>query len=371
MRVALVYDRVNKWGGAERVLLALHKLFPGAPLYTSVYNPETAEWAKVFLKVIPSFLQNFPFAKTRHDLYAPLMPLAFESFDFSEFDLVISVTSEAAKGIITSPKTKHLCYMLTPTRYLWSGFEEYFNTSFKQSIAKSLLNYLKRWDKIAARRPDKIIAISKTVANRATRYYERDPQVIHPPVNHILRYSINPGYSRHARFDLAKLEGKYYLVVSRLVPYKKVDLVVDAFNEMSKQLVIVGTGSEEKSLRKQSKYKNIHFVGQVSDKELISYYKGCKALIFPQEEDFGIVAVEAQLFGKPVIAYKAGGATEIVKDGLTGLFFTVQDKQSLINATNKFEQMNFKSNSCRKNAERFSFENFKRNFLQEVENLLN
>src|ERR1035437_3756793 len=179
MKVALVYDRVNKWGGAERVLLALHKIFPEAPLFTSVYNAESAAWAKVF-DVRTSFLQNFPKAKTAHELYAVLMPLAFESFNFDNFDLVISVTSEAAKGIITKPSTLHICYCLTPTRYLWSGYNDYFKSSIFKLISKPLVSYLRFWDKIAAKRPDEYIAISIEVKNRIKKYYKRDSEVVYP-----------------------------------------------------------------------------------------------------------------------------------------------------------------------------------------------
>ncbi|MBU2632511.1 glycosyltransferase family 4 protein, partial [Patescibacteria group bacterium] len=179
MKVALAYDKVNKWGGAERVLLALCKIFPNAPLYTSVYNKETASWASVF-NVKTSFLQKIPFAKSRHDLLAPLMPLAFESFDFSDYDLVISVTSESAKGIITNSKTKHICYFLTPTRYLWSGYRDYFKNPLKRTMAIPFVNYLKKWDIAASKRPDVFIGISKEVKARIKKYYKRDSIIIYP-----------------------------------------------------------------------------------------------------------------------------------------------------------------------------------------------
>src|SRR3989338_4440016 len=181
MKVALVYDRVNKWGGAERVLLALHKIFPDAPLYTSVYDNDKAPWAKVF-KIKTSFLQNFPFASQNHEFYAPLMPLVFESFSFDEYDLVISVTSEAAKGILTKPQTKHICYCLTPTRYLWSGYEDYFKNPILRFISKQVVFYLRFWDKIASQRPDVLIAISKEVQKRIKKYYDRDSSIIYPPL---------------------------------------------------------------------------------------------------------------------------------------------------------------------------------------------
>lgn len=365
MRVAIVYDRVNKWGGAERVLLTLHELFPDAPLYTSVYNPKSANWAKIFPKVIPSFLQKLPFAKSRHDLLAPLMPFAFEAFDFSKFDLVISVTSESAKSIITSPKTKHVCLMLTPTRYLWSGYKEYFNSQFKKVISWAVVKLIKKWDFVAAQRPDQIISISEEVKDRVEKYYNRDSKVIYPPVD------TQKFQTKTLKFKMAMKglpAGDYFFIVSRLVPYKKIDIAIKAFNVLKMPLVIVGTGSEESKLKKLAS-KNISFVGQVSDQDLAKYYSLSKALVFPQEEDFGIVAVEAQSAGKPVIAYKKGGARETVMDRRTGLFFEEQTVPSLIDAVKKFEKMRFSPKDCQDNAERFSKERFKKEFLQVVKNI--
>lgn len=357
MKTAIVYDRVNKWGGAERVLLSLHKLFPSAPLYTSVYNPETAIWAKVFPKVVPSFLQRMRFARTRHDLFAPLMPLAFESFDFSGFDLVISVTSESAKGIITQPKTLHVCYCLTPTRYLWSGYEEYFDNPVKRTITKPAVEYLKKWDYQASFRPDVLIGISQTVCNRIKKYYDRDSQLIYPPVD-----------VRKFKFPSTNNEPSttnYYLVVSRLVPYKKIDLVVGVFNSLNKRLVVIGDGSQRGRLEKKAK-RNIEFKGQVTDEELRAYYHGAKAVIFPQEEDFGIVAVEAQAAGIPVIAFSGGGAAETVVEGTTGVFFNRQTKKALKGTLEKFERMKFDPKEISKHAKKFSEEKF----LQQFGNLV-
>jgi glycosyltransferase involved in cell wall biosynthesis len=360
MKVALVYDRVNKWGGAERVLLTLHEMFPDAPLYTSVYNPETAPWARVFPTVIPSFLNKVGFLRNRHELLAPLMPLAFERFNFNDYDLVISVSSEAAKGIITKPTTLHICYCLTPTRYLWSHYADYFKGATFKGIARPLVSYLKNWDKIAAQRPDEMIAISSEVQNRIKRYYSRDSEIIYPPV-------------KIEKFKTAKTNPQlrttnYYLVVSRLVPYKKVDLVVEAFNDLKLPLVIVGTGSEESGLKSKSK-KNIIFKGYISDEELIGYYRQAKALIFPQEEDFGLVAVEAQAAGTPVIAYKRGGILDTLKDGTTGVFFEKQTKDALIKAVKIFEKVKFTKTHLINNAERFSEDIFKDNFLKLVRKL--
>lgn len=361
MKVALVYDRVNKWGGAERVLLALNEIFPEAPLYTSVYNPKLAPWAKVFPKVIPSFLQKIPYATDRHEHFPYLMPLAFENFDFSGYDLVISVTSEAAKGIITKPATLHVCYCLTPTRYLWSHYDFYFKNppdSFKiyplfKLISKPFVWYMRRWDLIAAQRPDVYVSISTAVQKRIKKYYARDSKVIYPPAN-LERFR-----TQGSRFK----KESFFLCVSRLIPYKRADLAIEAFNELGLPLTIVGSGSEEKNLKKMAA-GNIKFVGELTDEQLANYYKRCSGLIFPQEEDFGLVVVEAQAAGTPVIAYKAGGALDTVIAGKTGVFFEEQNKDSLIRAVNRFKKMKFDKNVLVKNAEKFSKERFKQEFIK-------
>lgn len=358
MKTAIVYDRVNKWGGAERVLLALHEVFPNAPLYTSLYHPKKAPWAKVFPKIIPSFLNRLTLLQDKHEIIPFLMPIAFESFDFDEFDLVISVTSEAAKGIKTSGKTKHISYCLTPTRYLWHAKNLLIGNSFKAKLISPVTNYLKAWDKRAARRPHHMIAISKVVRDRIKKYYKRDVKVIYPPLD----LSI---------FKKAKRKNKpeNFLVVSRLVKHKMIELVINVFNELPHKLTIIGSGREEKFLKSKAN-KNIKFLGQVSDKKLLEEYQKAKALIFPQEEDFGLVALEAQAMGVPVIAYKKGGAVETVIDGITGVFFSSQTSKSLKNAIESFERIIFDRKVLRKNAERFSKVRFKKEFVKTIRELL-
>ncbi len=350
MKVALVYDRVNKWGGAERVLLALHEIFPKAPLYTSVYDKKNAKWAKVFPEVKTTFLQKLPFAKNHHEILAPLMPWAFESFDFSGFDLVISVTSEAAKGIKTGPKTVHICYCLTPTRYLWSHRNQYLS-GLRGYIASPLINFLSRWDTSAAKRPDIIIGISSEVKKRIKKYYKREAEIIYPPTE-IKKFKISKGGGKQ----------KYYLIVSRLVKYKKIDLAINVFNKLKYPLVIVGTGNEEKKLKKMAS-KNIKFAGFTPEKKLVDYYSNAKALIMPQEEDFGLVSVEAQSYGLPIISYKKGGAIDTVIPGKTGLFFEEQNMESLTATIQKFEKHKFDSQIIIKNANRFTKKEFKKRFL--------
>lgn len=353
MKVALVYDRVNKWGGAERVLLALHDIFPDAQLYTSVYSIEAAAWAKVFPQVIPSFLNALPFAKSNHEKLPVLMPLAFESFDLSEYDLVISVTSESAKGIITSPKTRHICICLTPTRYLWSGYDDYFDNWLLRRIFKPFVNYLRKWDRVASHRPDKMVAISSEVQDRIQKYYGIDTEIIFPPVD----------FTIHT--NTTEQERNGYLIVSRLVKYKQVNIAIEAFNRLGMPLTIVGVGREMNELKKLSG-SNINFIGDISDTKLSVQYVSHKALIMPQFEDFGLVSVEAQLHGTPVIAFGKGGALDTVINKETGLLFEHQTAEDVIKAVRDFEKMTFDSNKIKNNAKRFTKENFKKSLLKLV-----
>jgi len=355
MRAAIVYDRVNKWGGAERVLLVLHEMFPRAPLYTSVYDPENTPWAKVFPEINTSFLQKIPYARHNHESLAPLMPIAFESFNFDNYDLVISLTSESAKGIITKPWTKHICYMLTPTRYLWSGYDEYFKRQSFKVMTKPVVNYLRKWDKVAAKRPDTVVSISNTVQKRVKKYYNRDSKVIYPP----------NGLYKTVSKGIKKTRNKYYLAVGRLVPYKKFDLLVDTFNETGQRLIIVGEGSESDKLVSMAK-RNIKLAGSVSDRELCKYYNNAKALLFPQEEDFGLVATEALSFGVPIIAYKSGGALDIVQEGLTGVFIKRQTIDGIREGLKKFERIKFDENRIIEESKRFSKSKFKKEFLKAI-----
>jgi len=345
-----VYDRVNKWGGAERVLLALHEMFPKAPLYTSVYDPKNAPWAEIFPKVIPSFLQKIPVLRSFHELLGVFTPIAFEMFDFSFYDLVISVSSEAAKGIITAPSTTHVCYCLTPTRYLWNDYKFYKRhpqfplkyIPFYKYISAPFLSYARFWDRTAAKRPDKIISISSEVKKRVMKYYKRDSQIIFPPVE-LEKFRVKGKVSK----------GSYFLIVSRLIPYKRVDLAIKAFNKLNLPLVIVGTGSEERYLKRIAS-SNIFFAGYLTDNELASYYQNTRALIMPQEEDFGIVSIEAQSAGVPVIAFGKGGALDTVVDGVTGVLFEKQKVSDLVRAVRRFEKIKFYRKKSIRNAQRFS-----------------
>lgn len=362
MKQALVYDRVNKIGGAERVLVALHEMYPESPLFTAVYNLKTAPWAET-LDVRPSFMNKFPLASTTHELYPWLTPLAFESFNFDEFDIVVSVTSAEAKGILSKPNTLHVCYCLTPTRYLWKDHELYLNQipfPLKQ-LAKPVFAYMRQWDKVASQRPDYFITISNAVKERVKKNYNIDSEVVYPPIDIKLTNS-----SVKNNIELPFEE--YFLIVSRLVAHKRVELAVKACNKLKLPLVIVGTGMLEKKL-KNIAGPTIRFVGKLTQLELIVYYQNCRALLFPQEEDFGISAVEAQAAGKPVIAYNKGGAKEIILRGKTGLFFSKQSETSIIKAINSFNKIKFDSIDCKNNAKRFSKDKFINNFSKAIERL--
>jgi glycosyltransferase involved in cell wall biosynthesis len=365
MKVALVYDRINKWGGAERVLLALHKLFPKAPIFTSVYASNKAPWAND-MEIKPSFLQKYPHAISHHELYPFLMPIAFERFSFTGYDLVISLTSEAAKGIITKPGTRHICYCLTPTRYLWSGYKEYFKDPAFKMLTAPVVSYLRKWDKVAANRPDRLIAISKEVQGRIKKYYDIDALVIYPPV------SVEGLGTGDKGLGNKKKTKPYFLIVSRLskfTKYKRIDLAIQACNELKLPLKIVGEGNWKKELQ-QMAGPTVEFVGSVDDTKLNDYYSNCKALLFPAREDFGLSVVEAQSFGKPVIAFRGGGALETITEGKTGLFFDNQTKESLIRALQMFEKMSFDEATCRKNAQKFSATHFDSAFLKLVNQVI-
>jgi glycosyltransferase involved in cell wall biosynthesis len=366
MKVALVYDRVNKWGGAERVLLDLHELFPDAPLYTSVYNPIKASWAEVF-DIKTSFLQKIPGASSRHEVFPLLMPLAFENFSFDQYDLVISVTSEYAKGIITKPHTKHLCYCLTPTRYLWSGYTTYFPDILSRTISKPAIRGLRKWDKLASHRPDTIVAISEEVKRRVKDYYDRDALVVYPAVN--LHGS---GARVQGLVKTKKIQKPFFLIVSRLskfTKYKRVDLAIQACSELGLPLKIIGSGSWEEELKAMAG-PTVEFLGKLTDDALVEYYKQCRALIFPGIEDFGLAVVEAQKFGKPVIAFRGGGAIETIQEGKTGYFFNEQTKNSLMEALKKFDKFTYEEKAVIKQAERFSKARFKKDFLAVVNTLV-
>ena len=351
MRIALVHDWLTNFAGAERVLVSLHELFPQAPIYTSVFCPEEfPQLAEADVRT--SFLQKIPFAKSKHQAFPLLRTVAFEGFDLSEYDVVISSSHAEGKGVITRPGTLHICYCYTPIRYYWSGYHHYLRNPrygvlnpLIKLVMPYLANYLRLWDRCAADRVDLFVAISHHVARRIEKYYRREAQVIYPPVN-------------TSWLKISPTVDDYFLLVGRLIPYKRADMVVEAFNQLGLPLKVVGTGSELQSLKEMAG-PNVEFLGRVSDEALGEIYSRCLALIFPQEEDFGIVPLEAMAAGRPVIAYGAGGARETVVDGETGVFFERQEVQSLIDAVRDFDPHRFDPEKLREHARDFDVEVFK------------
>jgi glycosyltransferase involved in cell wall biosynthesis len=357
MKIALVHEWLLNVSGSEKVLLEMKKIYPKAPIYTSVYNPERTEPFADF-EIRTSFLQHLPLARSKREILIPFAPLAFEQFDLGGFEVVLSNCHAAAKGVITKPDTIHICYCNTPTRYLWEPDVDPRARGGKLSwLRNRTAHNMRVWDRLAADRVDYFIANSNYVASRIKKYYKRDSIVIYPPVD------IN-------RFDLAKsAEIKdYFLFVSRLIPYKKCDLVVAAFNDLGLPLKIIGEGPEKKRLQKMAK-NNIEFLGYVSDLEQKKYYEEARGFIFPAEEDFGIVPVEAMAAGRPVIAYCIGGASETVVPGQTGVLFKEQTTQCLIDAVRNFKENDYDPKKIRKQAEKFSAERFRKELKETVEKI--
>lgn len=359
MRIALVHDYLNQFGGAERVLEAFCEIFPDAPIYTLIYDPKKMKGAFSERKIRTSFLQKIPFAKSKHRIFPLLMPVAVEQFDLSDYDIVLSDSASFAKGIITKPETLHICYCHTPLRYAWDDSHKYIEEFGLPKIIKRFIpffmNYIRIWDKEAALRVDKFICNSNFVAKRIKKYYSRDAEVIYPPVD-----------TKNFLLSPAKSWGSYFLMVGRLLAYKRFDIAAKAFNKLGKPLKIIGDGPEEKKLKKISN-KNIEFLGEISREKLKNYYQNCLALIFPQEEDFGIVPLEAMACGKPIIAYRGGGALESIQDGETGIFFNEQTVDSLIGAINRFHPEKFDAQTIRAHALKFDKEIFKKNIKKFVE----
>jgi glycosyltransferase involved in cell wall biosynthesis len=351
MNIAIIHDWLTDFAGAEQVLLQLTKIFPEADVFTSVVD--RAKFGEVELKKVKStYLQKIPFSIKKRQLLIPLMPQAFESLDLSKYDLVISNTSSMAKGVITKVETPHICYCHTPTRYLW---EPHLDGRASSSALRRRVNFqLRIWDRLAAMRPDYYIANSENIQRKIEKYYRRKSVVVYPPVN-------------VGRFKTAKKDqiGDYFLTSGRLIKYKKTDLAILAFNDLKKPLYIVGDGPERSRLEKMAG-PNIKFLGRVSDEELAELYSKARAFIFPSNEDFGIVPVEALASGRPVIAYKAGGAMETIKEGVTGSFFAEQTPQCLINAIRSFDADKYNPERLRQAAFEFDEAVFRKKFKETV-----
>ncbi len=355
MKLAIVHDYLNQYGGAERVLEKLHELFPEAPVYTSIFDPRSMPEGYRRWDIRTSFMQRLPGVMSHHQLFLPFYPLAFEGFDLSEYEVVISNSSAWCKGVHTPPTTLHMCYCLTPMRWVWN-YREYVQRERFGKLTRltlpMMMNWLRLWDRVSADGVDQFATISRTVATRVGKYYRRDSVIIYPPVD-------------TGSFQLSDTHEDYFLVVSRLIPYKRIDLVVESFNRLGLPLVIIGDGRDRAALQAKAK-SNIRFLGKVSDEEARRYYSRCKAFLFPGEEDFGITPVEAQASGRPVIAYAGGGALDTVIDGVTGKLFYPQTAEALADAVASFDDTRFDPATIRRNSERFDTVAFKGALLQWV-----
>jgi len=331
MRVAIVHDWLTGMRGGERCLEVFCELFPQADLYTLLHIPGSVSSLIEKMVIKPSFIQNLPFAKNRYRRYLPLFPMAIESFNLKGYDLILSCSHCVAKGIIPPPDALHISYVLTPMRYAWDMYVEYFGGNRNRMI-RLFIHYLRMWDVTSSQRVDHFLCISKHVENRIKKFYRREAEIIHPPVD-------------MKRFKLQDKKENFFLIVSSFAPYKRIDLAIEAFNRLGYPLKIIGFGPEEKGLRSIAR-SNVEFLGWQPDDVVSDCYSNCRALIFPGEEDFGIVPLEAMASGKAVVAYGRGGALETIisydqrgkveRDAPTGLFFYEPNVDSLVDAVERF-----------------------------------
>ena len=369
MNVALIHDHLAQDGGAEKVLKALADIFPDAPIYTLLYEKKNVDKYFKDKHIETSIIQKLPGGVKHYQWYMPFMPMAVEFFDLRQYDLVISDASAFAKGVITSPDALHICYCHTPTRYLWDYTHQYIKelkyNKYLKKIISLVLNYVRLWDRSAADRVDKYIANSRAVQKRIAKYYRRKSQVIYPPVDIDKFYVLSD--TDKSSFAEAT-EDKYFLIGGRLAPYKRVDLVIEAFIKTGKKLKIFGDGVDLPRLKNiTGNNSNIEFLGRVDDNAKAELYSNCQAFINPQEEDFGITIIEAMASGRPVIAYNKGGAVETVTHNKTGILFNKQTADCLVEVINNFDSNKFSPHEIRKHAERFSVERFK----NEIKNFIN
>ncbi|MCR4278270.1 MAG: glycosyltransferase [Candidatus Berkelbacteria bacterium] len=363
MRIALVHDFFTQWGGGERVLRTFSEIWPEAPIYVIAKDQKLVDEFLPGRKVVSSFLQDFPGIPKAFKYYLALMPRAIESFDLSAYDVILSDSSAYAKGAITKPPTKHICYLHTPTRYLTSDREKYLADApiplpiIGRPVVGQILKYLTRWDLQASKRPDYLIANSNYIAARTKKYYGRTPdEVIFPPV-------------ATSRFRITDKIGDYWLTLGRNEPYKRTDLAIKAANQLGLKLKVVGGGTKITELMAIAG-PTIEFVGRVSDDKLADLYSQAIGLIFPPKEDAGMTPLEAMASGRPVIAYGEGGALESVVPGVTGEFFTAQTVESLVTVLKEFNATKYDPAKIRAHAEKFDTKIFQEKIKKIVESQL-
>lgn len=339
----MVHDYLNQYGGAERVLEQLHAMYPTAPVYTSIYWPAALPESYRRMDIRTTFMQRLPGVLRHHQRYVLAYPLAFESLELGNYDVVLSNSSAWCKGVLTPPETVHVCYCLTPMRWAWS-YRDYVEREQLGGAVRRVLpvamHYLRLWDVISARRVDRFVAISRAVAARIRKYYRREAEIIYPPV------AVERFLPRRAPDD-------FFLIVARLVPYKRVDLAVEAFRRLGWPLKIVGDGRDRAALQARAG-PNVEFLGRLPDAAVCDLMARCRAFLFPGLEDFGIAPVEAQAAGRPVIAFAGGGALDTVVDGITGVLFAPQTVDALMEAVRRCADLSFDPEVIRAHAERFS-----------------
>jgi glycosyltransferase involved in cell wall biosynthesis len=344
-KVALFYDWLNQWGGAEKVLLSLIKLYPDAPVFTLVHNPQKTPWLPKNTKIITSFIDKLPFSKDNPVFYTPIYDLALEQFDFSQYDIVISTTSVLGHCLLTSPQTLFVCYYHNLNRHLYNSNHP-------------ILKLYQKIDTIYSQRPDYAFCNSQTVQQRLKHQFNLHAQVIHPGIDtNFFKPTIKP-------------TNDFFLIVSRLVPHKNIDVVIKTFQKLPYRLAIIGTGRQSSSLKKLAQNNSrIKFLDLVSPQKLLESYQNCQALICPQLEDFGLAAIEAQACGKPVIALGIGGNTETVVNRQTGIFFDEPTVSDITDSIDKFLHLRFNPTKCRQNSLKFSDISFMLNFKKTIDNL--
>lgn len=357
MRVAIVHDWLTAYAGAEFVLEKMLHIFPQADIYCLVdHMPESQRGFLSNHKITTSFIQNLPFSRKKYRAYLTLMPLAIEQFDLSEYDLVISSSHAIAKGVITGPDQLHICYIYSPVRYAWDLQHQYLRESgltqgLKSIVARIILHYIRIWDVRTANGVDHFVSISNYIRRRVYKTYRRESEVIFPPVDTDF---FTPGEEKQ----------DYYLTASRMVPYKRIPLIVEAFAQMpNRKLIVIGDGPDYEKVKKKAEgFRNIEILGYQDRQKLRGYMQHARAFVFAAEEDFGIAPLEAQACGTPVICYGKGGVVDTVVDGETGIFFKNQSVKDILGALERFEASKFDANIVRRQAERFSTENFSSKF---------
>jgi glycosyltransferase involved in cell wall biosynthesis len=355
MRVAIVHDFLMQMGGAEKVVEVLHAMYPDAPIYTSAYDPEVMPAYYRTWDIRTSFLQRLPQKRKTHRFALPLYPMAFEAFNLSSYDLVLSSSSCFAKGVVTPPHTTHVCYTHAPMRFAWST-ESYLENEnlpglFHMPLAM-ITHYLRNWDAIASTRVDQYVANSSVVARRIKKFYRAESEIVFPPVD-------------TSRFQISDAVENYHIMVSRAVPYKRLDLAVAAFTRLKKPLKIVGSGRQMDALKAQAG-PSVQFLGRVGDKDLPGLMARARAYIMPGEEDFGIAPVEANACGRPVIAYAAGGALDTQCDGVTGVLFKEQTVDGLCDAICRLEDLDLNPYEIQAHARTFDTAVFEKRIREVV-----